>query len=176
MTAPYCRVSESSIPFIVCLRLSHKPINHCLCLQLVIYGIDGVLVPEMELVPFNEEFLQYLEVTLQPGSAEVPLSLIMAAVQMNNTDVVAEAVEQAIGAGYLQQLTALITQASGNADAINALAAVGNDVITMTSCSYVTPLIQQANPSAASLGVSTSTLTSLASQYPALASCVASVM
>lgn len=142
----------------------------------MIYGIDGVLVPEMELVPFNEEFLQYLEVTLQPGSAEVPLSLVIAAVQMNNTDVVAEAVEQAIGAGYLQQLTALITQASGNVDAINALAAVGNDVIMMTSCAYVTPLIQQANPSAASLGVSNSTLTSLGSQYPALASCVASVM
>ena len=58
----------------------------------------------------------------------------------------------------------------------NALAAVGNEMIMMTSCANVTPLIQQAMPSAATLGVSNSTLTSLGSQYPALASCVVSAL
>jgi hypothetical protein len=145
-------------------------------MQLVIYGIDGVLVPEEDLIPFNQEFLQYLETTLEPGFAEVPLSLVVAAVQANNTNTVAEAADQAISMGYLQQLTALIQQASGNTAAINALAAVGNEMITMTSCANVTPLIQQAMPSAATLGVSNSTLTSLGAQYPALASCIMSVV
>ncbi|KAL0044485.1 hypothetical protein WJX82_009190 [Trebouxia sp. C0006] len=144
--------------------------------NLVIYGIDGVLVPEEDLIPFNQEFLQYLETTLEPGFAEVPLSLVIAAVQANNTNTVAEVADQAISMGYLQQLTALIQQASGNINAINALAAVGNEMIMMTSCANVTPLIQQAMPSAATLGVSNSTLTSLGSQYPALASCVVSAL
>ncbi|KAL0035348.1 hypothetical protein WJX77_002103 [Trebouxia sp. C0004] len=144
--------------------------------NLVIYGIDGVLVPEEDLLPFNQEFLQYLETTLEPGFAEVPLSLVIAAVQANNTNTVAEAADQAISMGYLQQLTALIQQASGNTAAINALAAVGNEMIMMTSCANVTPLIRQAMPSAATLGVSNSTLASMGAQYPALASCVTSVV
>lgn len=144
------------------------------CLQLVIYGIDGVLVPEMELVPFSDEFLQYLEVTLMPGSAEVPLGLIMSAVQAGDVNTVAMAADEAVNMGYLQQLTALVTAASGNVAAIQSLAAVGNEMIMMTSCAKVTPLIQQANPFAASLGVSNSTLTSIGKQYPALTACVMS--
>lgn len=140
--------------------------------NLVIYGIDGVLVPEMELVPFSDEFLQYLEVTLMPGAAEVPLSLVMAAVQAGDVNVVAEAADQAVNMGYLQQLTALVSASQGVTGGIQSLAAVGNVMIEMTSCGTVSPLIQQSMPIVTSMGLSTSTLSSLATQYPALAACV----
>lgn len=141
-----------------------------ICLQLVIYGVDGVLVPEQELVPFTDEFLQYLEVTLEPGHAEVPAELIITAVMAGQTDTVADAFDQAISMGYLQQLTAIVNAAAGLPNGVQSGAAVANNMIEMSGCDNVQRLIRQVDP--ANLGISSSDASSLGAQYPQLAACV----
>lgn len=139
-------------------------------LQLVIYGINGVLVPE-EAVDFSEsEFLQYLEITLEPGSAEVPAGLVIAAVQAGDLDSVADVFDNAITAGYTQQLVALITQAATTPEGVQTLAAIGNELIQTTSCDRITPLIREAVPQLQ--GVDASSLNDIGNQYPDLRSCV----
>ena len=140
-------------------------------LQLVIYGIDGALVPEDAMYPVDSETLvNYLSETLRPGSAEVPLSLVVAAVEGDQTQAVAEAFLTAINNGYLQQLTALYEEATGNQEALVALAAVGNDVIQMSSCATYTPLLQQL-PSAEELREAKSAQSIVAKSYPDFAQC-----
>ena len=75
-------------------------------LQLVIYGID-VAFESADPLPFNQEFLPYLQL---PGGAEVPAPLILAAVAANQTTVVAAAFNQALAAGYAQELADLLQQ------------------------------------------------------------------
>lgn len=141
-------------------------------MQLVIYGIDGVLLPEVALFPFEADTLmEYLTGTLRPGFAEVPLSLIVAAVQGDETEAVAEAFLTAISNYYLQQLVALYEAAAGNQEAQLALAAVGNQAILDNGCAAYTPLLQQL-PSSAALRVAASTQKMIAQSYPAYAKCV----
>ena len=141
-------------------------------LQLVIYGIDGALVPEDSMYPVDSETLvNYLSETLRPGSAEVPLSLVVAAVEGDQTQAVAEAFLTAIDNGYLQQLTALYEEATGNQEALVALAAVGNEVIQMRSCATYTPLLQQL-PSAEDLQEAESTQRIVEQSYSDYAQCV----
>ena len=143
-------------------------------LQLVIYGIDGVLVPEEAIYPFDSELLlSYLTETLMPGYSEVPLGLIVAAVQSNQTDTAAEAALTAINGGYLQQLVALFNEATGNQQAILALAAVTDGAINKSSCTQVKPLLQKV-PNFAELKASNATQTSVAQKYPALTQCASS--
>ncbi|KAL3161837.1 hypothetical protein ABBQ38_008927 [Trebouxia sp. C0009 RCD-2024] len=140
--------------------------------NLVIYGIDGVLLPEVALFPFEADTLmEYLTGTLRPGFAEVPLSLIVAAVQGDETEAVAEAFLTAISNYYLQQLVALYEAAAGNQEAQLALAAVGNQAILDNGCAAYTPLLQQL-PSSAALRVAASTQKMIAQSYPAYAKCV----
>lgn len=142
--------------------------------QLVIYGIDGVLVPEEAIYPFDSTLLSnYLTGTLMPGSAEVPLNLVVEAVEAGETAAVAEAALSAINGGYLQQLTDLFTQATGNQEALVALAAVGNEVIMMSSCATYTPVLQQL-PSTLELEQAESTTDIVREAYPAFAECVES--
>ena len=144
---------------------------HSCPLQLVIYGIDGVLVPEEAIYPFDSMTLtQYLTGTLMPGSAEVPLELVVEAVEAGETVSVAEAFMTAISGGYLQQITALYSEATGNQEALVALAAVGNDVIQMSSCDTYTPVLEQL-PSTEELQESPSTMAMVMSTYPAYAQC-----
>ena len=140
-------------------------------LQLVIYGIDGALVPEDAMYPVDSDTLvNYLSETLRPGSAEVPLSLVVAAVEDDQTQAVAEAFLTAINNGYLQQLTALYEEATGNQEALVSLAAVGNDAIQMSSCATYTPLLQQL-PSTEDLQEAESTQRIVAQSYPDFAQC-----
>lgn len=113
----------------------------------------------------------YLTQTLRPGSAEVPLSLLVDAVEGDQTQAVAVAVLSAVNNGYLQQLTALYEEATGNQEALVALAAVGNEVIQMSSCATYTPFLQQL-PSAEDLQEDESTQMMVAESYPAYAQCV----
>ena len=145
--------------------------NVLYALQLVIYGIDGVLVPEVAVFPFESDALvEYLTGTLRPGAAEVPLSLIVTAVEADETEAVAEAFLTAISNGYLQQLVALYEAAAGNQEALVALAAVGNQVIQDSGCSTYTPLLQQL-PSSDDLQVADSTQSIIVESYPAYAEC-----
>jgi len=138
--------------------------------NLVIYGIDGVLVPEVAVFPFDSEALvEYLTGTLRPGAAEVPLSLIVTAVQAGQTAAVAEAFTTAIENGYLQQLIALYVAAVGNQEALVALAAVGDQVIQDNGCATYTPIFQQL-PS--DLKVAPSTESEIAESSPAYGECV----
>lgn len=140
-------------------------------LQLVIYGIDGVLVPEEAIYPFDAMTLsKYLAGTLMPGSAEVPLSLVVEAVESGETQSVAEAFMTAVDGGYLQQITALYVEATGNQEALVALAAVGNEVIQMSSCDAYTPVLEQL-PSTEELQEAPSTMAIVMRSYPAFAQC-----
>lgn len=140
-------------------------------MQVVIYGIDGVLVPENAIYPFDSQLLlSYLTETLAPGYAEVPFNLVVAAVQANQTSVVAQAWLTAINGGYLQQIIALYEEAAGDQEALLALDAVFNEVIQMSSCAKVTPLIQQ-SPSEQELQETAATVRTVARRYPALARC-----
>lgn len=143
--------------------------------QLVIYGINGVLVPEEGLSGNSQDdIMQYLETTLEPGSAEVPIGLVIALVQAGDMDTVVSVFDNAITAGYTQQLTALAVEAVNTPNGIQTIAAVTNELIQMTSCGRVQPLIRQTVPQLS--GVSTSTLNSLGQQYPDLRSCVVSTL
>ena len=138
---------------------------------MVIYGIDGALVPEDLTYPMDMEALvTYLTQTLRPGSAEVPLSLLVEAVEGGQTQAVVEAALSAVNNGYLQQLTALYEEATGNQEALVALAAVGNEAIQMSSCATYTPFLQQL-PSAEDLQEAESTQRIVAESYPAYAQC-----
>lgn len=101
----------------------------------------------------------------------MPLSLIVTAVEADETEVVAEAFASAVDNGYLQQLIALYEQATGNQEALVALAAVGNQVIQDSSCANYTPFLQQL-PSAATLKEAASTQRIVAKSYPAYAQCL----
>ena len=59
---------------------------------------------------FDQEFLPYLQFLLMPGGAEVPAPLIIAAVAANQTATVAAAFNQALAAGYAQELADLLQQ------------------------------------------------------------------
>ena len=78
-------------------------------LQLVIYGVDGVFQTPPA-VPFGQALVQYLEYILMPGGAEVPAQLIVDLVTANQTDEVAAAFDEAVSAGYTQQLVAVLQQ------------------------------------------------------------------
>ena len=78
-------------------------------LQLIIYGVNAVLVPE-GFIDFTSTLYGYLEYVLKPGGAEVPASLILEAVEAGETDTVAAAFDEAVQAGYSQQLIAILKQ------------------------------------------------------------------
>lgn len=147
--------------------------NICLySLQLLIYGIDGVLVPEEALYPFESMTLaNYLTGTLMPGSAEVPLSLVVEAVESGETQAAAQAFMSAVDGGYIQQITALYVEATGNQEALVALAAVGNEVILMSSCDAYSSVLEQI-PTTEELQAAPSTVQIVTEAYPALAECV----
>lgn len=139
---------------------------------MVIYGIDGVLVPEEVLFPFEAEMLvTYLTATIRPGSAEIPLSLIVEAVGAGETAPVATAFLTALTNDYMQQLLALYAMAVGNQEALMALAAVGNGALQQSSCATLTPFLQQL-PSAADLQQTGYTSRVLQATYPALTECL----
>lgn len=139
---------------------------------MVIYGIDGVLVPEEVLFPFEAETLiNYLTTTIRPGSAEIPLSLIVEAVEAGETAPVGAAALTALTNGYMQQLLALYAMAVGNQEALVALAAVGNEALQQSSCTTLTPFLQQL-PSAADLQQTGYTSRVIQATYPALAECL----
>ena len=99
-------LSASSFAFLLlCLR-SDSPLY---LLQLVIYGVDGVFQTPPA-VPFGQALVQYLEYILMPGGAEVPAQLIVDLVTANQTDEVAAAFDEAVSAGYSQQLVAILQQ------------------------------------------------------------------
>jgi len=140
--------------------------------NLVIYGIDGVLVPEEALYPFESMTLvNYLTGTLMPGSAEVPLSLVVEAVESGETQAAAQAFMSAVDGGYIQQITALYVEATGNQEALVALAAVGNEVILMSSCDAYSSVLEQI-PTTEELQAEPSTVEIVTDAYPALAECV----
>lgn len=122
----------------------------------------------------QDAIMQYLETTLMPGSAEVPITLVIALVQAGDMDTVVSTFDNAITAGYTQQLTALAREAVNAPDGIETIAAVTNELIQMTSCDRVQPLIRQTAPQLT--GVPESTLNHLAQQYPDLSSCVISAL
>lgn len=140
--------------------------------NLLIYGIDGVLVPEEALYPFESMTLaNYLTGTLMPGSAEVPLSLVVEAVESGETQAAAQAFMSAVDGGYIQQITALYVEATGNQEALVALAAVGNEVILMSSCDAYSSVLEQI-PTTEELQAAPSTVQIVTEAYPALAECV----
>ena len=55
------------------------------------------------MLPFNQEFLPYLQFLLISDAAEVPAPLIIAAMAAKQTAVVAAAFNQALAAGYAQE-------------------------------------------------------------------------
>ncbi len=89
--------------------IPHLPV---LLLQLVIYGLNGAIVPA-ETIPFDSAFFGYLEFVLKPGGAEVPASLVVDAVNAGDTATVAAVFDQAVQAGYTQQLVAILNQVGG---------------------------------------------------------------
>lgn len=105
-----------------------------------------------------------------PGSAEVPLNLVVEAVESGATQSVAQAFMTAIDGGYLQQITALYIEATGNQEALVALAAVGDEVIQMSSCDAYTPVLEQL-PSTDELQEARSTMMIVTNTYPAFAQC-----
>lgn len=78
-------------------------------LQLVIYGIDGVLEPA-GFVDFEVTLKHYLDVLLRPGGAEIPATLIVDAVNAGEVATVAAAFDQVVELGYSQQLVAILEQ------------------------------------------------------------------
>ena len=99
-------LSASSFAFLLlCLR-SDSPLY---LLQLVIYGVDGVFQTPPA-VPFGQALVRYLEYNLMPRGAEVPAQLIVDLVAAKQTDEVAAAFDEAVSAGYTQQLVAVLQQ------------------------------------------------------------------
>ena len=87
-----------------------------LVLQLVIYGVDGGFEPPFA-VPFGnsllgQKFQFYLEYALVPGGAEVPAQLIIDAVAAGDVHAVASALDEALQAGYTQQLVHILQRVS----------------------------------------------------------------
>ena len=132
-------------------------------------------MPEEVLAPFVEDadlLTTYLTGILRPGSAEVPLSLVVEAVEAGETASVAEAALTAFTNGYLQQLLALYDAAVGNQEALVALAAVGEEALQQSSCATLTPFLRQL-PSAEELQQTEATSSRIADSYPALVACQA---
>lgn len=141
----------------------------------MIYGVNGVLIPEEAVDASNsDDIMQYLETTLEPGSAEVPAGLVVALVQAGDLDTVVSVFNDAITSGYTQQLTALARESVNTPNGVETLAAVLNELIQMSGCQRVQPVIREAAPQLT--GVNTATLSNLAQQYPDLASCVLSAL
>ena len=88
------------------------------CLQLVIYGINGDLVPNENLQNPDtagaiHNITHYLITYLVPGGPTVPIFTVIAAVnERNETAEVASAFDAAVVAGYIPQLIALLKQVS----------------------------------------------------------------
>lgn len=88
------------------------------CLQLVIYGINGDLVPNENLQNPDTDgaihnITHYLITYLVPGGPSVPIFTIIAAVnERNETAEVASTFNAAVVAGYISELIALLKQVS----------------------------------------------------------------
>ncbi len=98
-------LSASSFAVLL-LRLCSDSVS---LLQLVIYGVDGVFQTPPA-VPFGQALVRYLEYNLMPRGAEVPAQLIVDLVAAKQTDEVAAAFDEAVSAGYTQQLVAVLQQ------------------------------------------------------------------
>ena len=81
----------------------------CRVPQLIIYGINGVLIPS-GFVDFNVTLFHFLEVILRPGGADIPASFIVDAVNAGQVSTVAAAFDEAVQLGYTQQLIAILQQ------------------------------------------------------------------
>ncbi|DBB15794.1 TPA: hypothetical protein ACH3X3_003993 [Trebouxia sp. C0006] len=77
--------------------------------NLVIYGVDGVFQTPPA-VPFGQALVRYLQYNLMPRGAEVPAQLIVDLVAAQQPDEVAAAFDEAVSAGYTQQLVAVLQQ------------------------------------------------------------------
>ena len=87
-----------------------------LVLQLVMCGVDGGFEPPFAF-PFDnsllgQKFQFYLEYALVPGGAEVPAQLIIDAVAAGDVHVVVRAFDEALQAGYTQQLVHILQKVS----------------------------------------------------------------
>lgn len=88
------------------------------CTQLVIYGVNGNIVAAENMLNYTltggiHNLTNYLITLLAPGGPSVPISAVILAVQRNNgTAEVAAAFNEAVAAGYIPQLEALLKQAS----------------------------------------------------------------
>lgn len=84
-------------------------------MQLVIYGLDGALVPNENIQSPNvsgaiHNITQYLVTYLAPGGPAIPINAIITAVADNQAAQVAAAFDKAVTAGYIPQLLALLQQ------------------------------------------------------------------
>jgi len=79
------------------------------CLQIIIYGIDSVLIAE-ESLPFDQQFFSLLSQELKPGGAKVPAALIVDAVEAGDIAQVAAVFDQAVAAGEVQQLVEILAE------------------------------------------------------------------
>ncbi len=98
-------LSASSFAVLL-LRLCSDSVS---LLQLVIYGVDGVFQTPPA-VPFGQALVRYLQYNLMPRGAEVPAQLIVDLVAAQQPDEVAAAFDEAVSAGYTQQLVAVLQQ------------------------------------------------------------------
>lgn len=80
-----------------------------ICLQLIIYGIDSVLIAE-ESLPFDQQFFALLSNELLPGGAKVPAALVIDAVAAGDIAQVASVFDAALAAGEAQQLIAILQE------------------------------------------------------------------
>ena len=86
------------------------------CVQLVIYGVDGIFVPQEALQNSTgaagaiHNITNYLITYLVPGGPRVPINAIITFVNDNSTAAVATAFDAALAAGYIDQLLALLKQ------------------------------------------------------------------
>ena len=85
-------------------------------MQLVIYGIDGDLIPNEnlqhpELQGAIHNITQFLVTYLVPGGPSIPIYTIITAVNdRNETAEVAAAFNKGVAAGFIPQLIALLKQ------------------------------------------------------------------
>ena len=79
------------------------------CLQVIIYGIDSVLIAE-ESLPFDQQFFALLSNELMPGGAKVPAALVIDAVAAGDIAQVASVFDAALAAGEAQQLIAILQE------------------------------------------------------------------
>ena len=79
------------------------------CLQVIIYGIDSLLIAEKDL-PFDQQFFAILSNELLPGGAKVPAALVIDAVAAGDIAQVASVFDEALAAGEAQQLIAILEE------------------------------------------------------------------